>query len=67
MPSFKLPYFTDAAILRSIEPNRLKTFLRRFESYLKLKDFAVPDDDSFSDSLLQQLIGIFNLQDSKPC
>jgi hypothetical protein len=65
MPSFKLPYFTDAAILRSIEPNRLKTFLRRFESYLKLKDFAVPDDESFSDSLLQQLIGIFNLHDSQ--
>jgi hypothetical protein len=65
MPSFKLPRFTDAGILRSIEPKRLTTFLKRFSSYLEKKDFVFPKGDNFSDAQLQQLIGIFNVHDNQ--
>ena len=65
MPSSKLPYFTDAAFLRDIEPNRLRTFLARFKSYLLHKGFVIPDESLFSDPLFQQLIGIFNSHDSQ--
>lgn len=65
MPSFTLPRFTDAGILRSIEPSRLTTFLRRFSPYLEDKDFILPKDNIYSDAQLQQLIGIFNIHDSQ--
>ena len=34
MPSFHLPHFNDIVILRSIEPNRFRAFLLRFDNYL---------------------------------
>jgi hypothetical protein len=42
MPSFHLPHFNDIAILRSIEPNRFRTFLLRFDNYLRSQGFTIP-------------------------
>ena len=64
MPSFQLPHFNDIAVLRSIEPNRFRTFLVRFEKYLSSQEFKIPEDATFTDAHLQQLIGIFNANDS---
>ena len=63
MPSFHLPHFNDIAILRSIEPNRFRTFLVRFEKYLSSQEFTIPEVATFTDAHLQQLIGIFNAHD----
>ncbi len=42
MPSFHLPHFNDIAILRSIEPNRFRIFLMRFDTYLRSQDLPSP-------------------------
>ncbi len=56
MPSFHLPHFDDVAMLRSIEPNRFRTFLLKFEAYLCSHGFDIPDASFFSDAQLKQLI-----------
>ncbi|AMV35279.1 hypothetical protein VN12_24350 [Pirellula sp. SH-Sr6A] len=43
MPSFHLPHFNDIAILRSIELNRFRTFLLRFDNYLRSQGFTIPE------------------------
>jgi hypothetical protein len=63
MPSFHLPHFNDIAILRSIEPNRFRTFLLRFDNYLRSHGFSIPVTAEFTDAHLQRLIGIFNAHD----
>ncbi len=63
MPSFHLPHFNDIAILRSIEPNRFRTFLLRFDNYLRSQGFSIPETAEFTDAHLQRLIGIFNAHD----
>ena len=63
MPSFHLPHFNDIAILRSIEPNRFRTFLLRFDNYLCSQGFTIPETAEFTDTHLQRLIGIFNAND----
>ncbi len=63
MPSFHLPHFNDIAILRSIEPNRFRIFLMRFDTYLRSQGFTIPESAVFTDSDLQCLIGIFNAHD----
>lgn len=63
MPSFHLPHFNDIAILRSIEPNRFRTFLLRFDNYLRSQGFTIPESAIFTDAHLQRLIGIFNAHD----
>jgi hypothetical protein len=63
MPSFHLPHFSDIAILRSIEPNRFRTFLLRFDNYLRSQGFSIPETAEFTDAHLQRLIGIFNAHD----
>ncbi len=59
MPRFHLPHFNDIAILRSIEPNRFRTFLLRFDNYLRSQGFNIPETAEFTDAHLQRLIGIF--------
>ena len=63
MPSFHLPHFNDIAILRSIEPNRFRTFLLRFDNYLRSQGYTIPETAEFTDAHLQRLIGIFNAHD----
>ena len=63
MPSFQLPHFNDIAVLRSIEPNRFRTFLVRFEKYLRSQGFRIPETAVFTAAHLQQLIGVFNAHD----
>jgi hypothetical protein len=63
MPSFQLPHFNDIAILRSIEPNRFRTFLLRFDEHLRSQGFIIPESAVFTDAHLQRLIGIFNAHD----
>jgi hypothetical protein len=63
MPSFHLPQFNDIAILRSIEPNRFRTFLLRFDNYLRSQGFNIPESAVFTDAHLQRLIGILNAHD----
>ncbi len=63
MPSFQLPHFNDVAILRSIEPNRFRTFLMRFDTHLRSQGFIIPESAVFTDAHLQRLIGNFNAHD----
>ncbi len=63
MPSFHLPNFNDIAIMRSIEPNRFRTFLLRFDNYLRSQGIDILESAVFTDAHLQRLIGIFNAQD----
>ena len=63
MPSFQLPHFNDIAVLRSIEPNRFRIFLVRFEKYLHSQEFTIPESAIFEDAHLQRLIGLFNAHD----
>ena len=63
MPNFQLPQFDDIALLRSIQPNRLRIFLKRFDNYLLSQGFTIPETAVFTDAHLQQLIGIFNTHD----
>lgn len=57
---FKLPHFTDPAFLLSIDQPRLLKFLKQFEKYLTLREFAIPPKPKFTPSHINQLIGIFN-------
>jgi hypothetical protein len=63
MPNFQLPQFDDIALLRSIQPNRLRIFLKRFDNYLLSQGFTIPETAVFTDAHLQQLISIFNTHD----
>ena len=62
---FKLHHFTDPAFLLSIDPPRLRMFLKQFEKYLTLRDFVIPSDAKFTPSHVNELIGIFNTPTSR--
>jgi len=65
MPNFQLPQFDDIALLRSIQPNRLRILLTRFDNYLLSQGYNIPETAVFTDAHLQQLISIFNAHDGR--